>query len=417
MKPKEIMFIAGEASGDMLAAELVHALREELTSAEVSYTWDLQPLQTGLEPRFFGAGGPRMKEAGVELAFDMTEHSVIGPSDILRHYPKFRRIFESLLNLAVERQPDAIICVDFGTFNGRFAHAIRQYISSRSDWFHDWRPKIVQYVSPQVWASREGRAYRIARDFDLVLTLFDFEKKWYEERVPRLQVEFVGHPIVERYYNLTTKDRTMESSSSRPLLLLLPGSRVGELKRHLPVMLGALKLIRAKILGLRARMILPSESLTRRAKSYGVPSDLEVQTGGLAEALSQADAAIASTGTVTMECAYFGVPTVTLYKTFWLTFAIAKRIAKVKWATMPNLLRNEEIFPEFLQGDATPENISRATLDLLQNGGRREQIQKKLAEVIVSLGKPGSSRRAARAIVSLLEGSKSEVKDKVIFDF
>src|SRR4051812_7072961 len=170
MKPKSIMLIAGEASGDTLAAELVSALRRELTAAEVAYTADSQPLHTGLEPRFFGAGGPRMAAAGVELAFNLTEHSIIGvPS--LNSYLKARKRFNQLLQLAITRQPDVIIGVDYNYFNLRFAHAIRQYTNRHSGWFQTWKPKLVKYISPQVWASREGRAYQIARDYDLLLSI------------------------------------------------------------------------------------------------------------------------------------------------------------------------------------------------------------------------------------------------------
>src|SRR5262245_62145056 len=142
MKPSQIMLIAGEASGDLLAAELVGALRETLVADGSNYTPDLQPLKTALEPRFFGAGGPRMKAAGVELAVDLTQHSVTGFSDVGKNYFKFRRLFHQLLNLAIERQPDVIIGVDYGGFNLRFAHAVRQHVRARSDWFHGWQPKL-----------------------------------------------------------------------------------------------------------------------------------------------------------------------------------------------------------------------------------------------------------------------------------
>ena len=193
------MLIAGEASGDMLAAELVRALRQEFAEAEAIPTTDYQPLHTGLEPRFFGAGGPQMASAGVNLAFDMTAHAIIGLSEAMKNYLKFRRLFRQLFRLALERQPDAIICVDFSEFNRRFAHALRQYTRGHADWFHDWDPRIIRYISPQVWASREGRAFEMARDYDLVLSIFPFEKEWYAKRVPELRVEFVGHPIVDRY--------------------------------------------------------------------------------------------------------------------------------------------------------------------------------------------------------------------------
>ena len=197
MKPKTFMLIAGEASGDLLAAALVPALRAELAGVQSAPTTDYQPLQASLEPRFFGAGGPQMAAAGVELAFDMTEHSVIGLTEVLKNGLKFRRLFHQLRRLALERQPDAIVCVDFGGFNRRFARAIKQQVRSRLDWFHPWDPKVIQYVSPQVWASREGRAHQIARDYDLLLSIFPFEQDWYAKRVPQLPVEFVGHPMLD----------------------------------------------------------------------------------------------------------------------------------------------------------------------------------------------------------------------------
>jgi lipid-A-disaccharide synthase len=397
------MLIAGEASGDMLAAELVRALRQEFAEAEAIPTMDYQPLHTDLEPRFFGAGGPQMAAAGVDLAFDMTAHSVIGLTEALKHYFKFRRLLHQLFHLALERQPDAIICVDFSGFNRRFAQAIRRYTRRHADWFHDWDPKIIQYVSPQVWASREGRAWQMARDYDMVLSIFPFEKDWYARRVPRLRVEFVGHPIADRYGERPRAGEQRQEALVTPRLLLLPGSRASELARHLPVMTGALVLIRAQMPKLRVRMVLPTESLLRQAKALSLPVNWEVQVGGLPESLADADVAIASTGTVTTECAYFGVPTVALYKTSWSTWQIAKRIVKVKYAAMPNLLADEEIFPEFIQDAATPENIARATLELLRDEGRRERVKSRLVKVVASLGGPGAMRRAAHVIVETLK--------------
>ena len=400
------MVIAGETSGDVLAAELVRALRQELAELDSIPTTDYQPLLASLEPRFFGAGGPRMAAAGVDLAFDMTAHAVIGMSDVLKNYLKFRRLFHQLFQLALERQPDAVICVDFSGFNRRFAHAIRQYTRRRSDWFHDWNPRIIQYVSPQVWASREGRAYQVARDYDAVLSIFPFEKDWYAKRVPRLRVEFVGHPIAERYGVGRVTSSEGQGKKGAALVLLLPGSRPDELRRHLPVMLAALTLIRAQIASLRARMVLPNESLSQQAKALMLPINLEVQVGDLPDSLAEADVAIASTGTVTTECAYFGVPTVALYKTSWSTYQIARRIVKVKYLAMPNLLANEEVFPEFIQGAATPDNLARAALELLRDAGRRARVKAKLAEVVASLGGPGATQRAAHVIVETL-GAKA----------
>jgi lipid-A-disaccharide synthase len=377
------MLIAGEASGDLLAAELVSALHTQLPDA-----------------KFFGAGGSKMATAGVELAFDLTQHSVIGISDALKNYFKFRRLFNQLLALAIERKPDVIIGVDFGGFNLRFGHAIKEYV--RNDPFSKWNPKIIQFVSPQVWASRPGRANLLAADYDLLLSIFPFEKDWYAQRVPKLRVEFVGHPMVERMQKSEVRSQKSEALAASPTILLLPGSRADELRRHLPVMLGALKLIQEKLPGAKAKMVLPNPALKELAdKLSALQQNVEIQIGNLPEALAQADVAIASTGTVTMECAFFGVPTVTLYKTSWLTYQIGKRIVTVKSLTMPNLLANKEVFPEFVQNAAMPENIAGATLELLQNETRRKLIESQLVKVVSSLGQPGASQRAAAAILSL----------------
>jgi lipid-A-disaccharide synthase len=402
MSPKSFMLIAGEASGDLLAAELVSALREKIPSST---------LHPPPSPVFFGAGGARMASAGVELAFDLTQHSVIGISDVLKNYFKFRRLFNQLLALAIERQPDAVIGVDYGGFNLRFGHAVKEYV--RENPFANWNPKIIQFVSPQVWASRPGRANLLAADYDLLLSIFPFEKDWYAKRVPQLRVEFVGHPMAERFNSEGRVPRApgtekLGTRGARPSeILLLPGSRADELRRHLPPMLGALKLIREKLPAAKAKMVVPDEALKQLAdKLSALQSDAEIQIGNLPQALTQANVAIASTGTVTMECAFFGVPTVTLYKTSWSTYQIGKRIVKVKWLTMPNILADEEVFPEFVQGAATPGNIAGAALGLLQNEPRRIQIKKRLAEVVSSLGGLGANARAATTILSLFEAQR-----------
>jgi len=380
------MLLAGEASGDMLAAELVAALREQLPEAV-----------------FFGAGGSRLASAGVALAFDLTEHAVVGiPS--LGKYLKLRELGRQLLALAIKRQPDFIIGVDYGGFNLRFGHMAREYV--RENPFSTWKPRIIQFVSPQVWASRPGRADRLAADYDLLLSIIPFEKEWYAQRVPRLRVEFVGHPMIGRYANgelpRARRDSAGAAAAYRPpQILLLPGSRRSELRQHLTPMLGAVSMIRAKLPDANAKMVLPDPALALLARSLG--AKLDIQIGELPWALSEADVAIASTGTVTMECAYFGVPTVTLYKKPLLGLAFALRLITVDSFTMPNLLAGEEIYPEFLQGRLAAENLARAALDLLQNETRRAKMKSQLAAVIASLGPPGAPKRAAQAILSLLQ--------------
>jgi lipid-A-disaccharide synthase len=318
---------------------------------------------------------------------------------VLKNYFKFRRLFNQLLALAIERKPDVVIGVDYGGFNLRFGHAVKEYV--RNNPFSKWNPKIVQFVSPQVWASRPGRANLLAADYDLLLSIFPFEKDWYAQRVPNLRVEFVGHPMVERLKSEVTSQKS-EVLAASPKILLLPGSRKSELQRHLPVMLVALKLIQEKIPAVKAKMVLPNQGLKELAdRLSALQSGVEIQIGNLPQALADANVAIASTGTVTMECAFFGLPTVTLYKTSWFTYEIAKRIVTVKSLTMPNLLAGETVYPEFIQNDATPENISRAALELLQDELRRTKIKSQLAKIISSLGEPGAAGRAATAVLSL----------------
>lgn len=372
---RKFMIIAGEASGDTLGAELVKALRAT------------PPFENA---QFFGAGGAKLAAGGVELAFDLAAHAVVGIWEVLKNYGKFKGFFESLLKLAIDRQPDVIVLIDYPGFNLRFAKAIRERAAGLG-----WRPKVVYYVSPQIWAWHESRVHQIARDVDLMLAIFPFEKGWYAQRVPNFRVEFVGHPLIDRYAGTTAHPAPQRE------LLLLPGSRVRELRKHLPVMAQAVHLLRQSN-EFRCRMVLPSESLRKLAEEIAPLDGIELQTGNLAEALGRAAAAIASTGTVTMECAYFRVPTVALYRTSWSTHALGRRFIKVKYLAMPNLLADEQIYPEFIQHEATPENLARAAAELLNNQQKRAVIKSKLDEVIASLGGGGASQRAAHYIKSLL---------------
>ncbi len=395
------MIIAGEASGDALAAELVVALRSAFAERDAEFTSDAQPLRGSLDPRFFGVGGERMAAAGVEIIFDLAKNAVFG-LEALGRLLEYRRRFAELLRLAIAREPDLIVCVDFAGFNRRFAHAVKQRVRAQQRHaFVNWSPKIIQYVSPQVWASRPGRADKMAKDVDALLAIFPFEKAWYARRVPTMHVEFVGHPVVERYAAPLTGADKPAPSEAAPRLVMLPGSRRSELQRHLPILGEALNIIRATKPGVRAAMVL-SDSLASVARQIGVPAGIEIRSD-LAATLAQSDVAIAKSGTITLECAVFGLPTVAMYKTSALTYAVARRILTVKWIAMPNILANEEVFPEFVQHDATPESLARATLEFLNDPARRSSVQTKLREIVASLGGGGASRRAAEAVVRLME--------------
>jgi len=408
-KRLSFMLVAGETSGDALAAELVQALR---CSPQVQ--------AMPFPPEFFGAGGPRLAEAGAQLAVDLTQHAVIGLSDALKKYRQFKRIFDELFQLALGREPDAILCVDFSGFNLRFAHAVKQYLRARRETFLNWQPKLVQYVSPQVWASRPGRARQLERDVDLLLSIFPFEKAWYARHAPGLRVEFVGHPMVDRFAMDDLRwPRASAGETSianrKSLILLLPGSRIEELRRHLPVMMAAARLIQEARPDTLFQMALPNEKLKRLAEAQsGLPPQLEIQFGALPASLAKADLAIASTGTVTLECAHFGVPAVAIYRSSWSTYLIARLIVQVKYLAMPNLLAGEAIYPEFIQHQATAENITRAALELLTDRERRKTVKTKLAQVIKSLGGPGASERAAKAVLGLVEQGPFPIRASLV---
>jgi lipid-A-disaccharide synthase len=440
------MLIAGEASGDVHAAGLVEALRPRLTALmgarrppvsgeasggsgravsgegspsqhsdmiDVPAEEDLQPLRVPLAPRFFGAGGPHMAAAGVEVQVELASHAVFGLTEVVRELRKFRRFLRRLIELACRRQPDLIVLVDSAGFNRRFAAAIRRRVAARRGPFFNWSPKIVYYISPQVWASREGRAYQLARDVDLLLSIFPFEQEWYARRVPQLRVEFVGHPAGDRYAGWQRESPTGEGVR----ILLLPGSRVQEVRRHLPVMAEAIRLLSREV-PVRACMTFPNDRLlslaaslcpVRRGEGWPVaqakPGDgrpLVGCAGRLPELLSGADLALAKSGSVTLECAWFRVPAVVIYRVAWPTWIIARWLVRVPHVAMPNLLAGKRVYPELLQSAATPEAIAREALDLLRNERRRREMEVDLDRVLRSLGESGAYHRAADAIIRLL---------------
>ena len=339
-----------------------------------------------------------MAAAGVEILCDLTAHSVIGPADALRQLGRFRRAFRQLSEAARERTPDVVIGVDFGAFNLRFLKAITAMTRERSGPFQNWRPRRVQFVSPQVWASRAGRAREMPHILDQLLSILPFEKEWYARNAPGVRVDFVGHPLVDRHG--LPPAPPVRSPGQRPHLVLLPGSRSGELRRHWPVVAAAAQRVIEKT-GARCTLVLPHEA-ARSALPPGIPDPegLSIQIGNLTTTLADADVAIASTGTVTLECAWFAVPTIALYKTSWSTYQIGKRIIQVPFLAMPNLLAGKAVLPEFVQDAATSDALAEATLKLLTIPGALTEARKELVQVRQLLGPPGATERAAERILA-----------------
>lgn len=339
-----------------------------------------------------------MAAAGVEILCDLTAHSVIGPADALRQLGRFRRAFRQLSEAARERTPDVVIGVDFGAFNLRFLKAITAMTREHSGPFQNWRPRRVQFVSPQVWASRAGRAQEMPHILDQLLSILPFETEWYARNAPGVRVDFVGHPLVDRHG--LPPAPPVRSPGQRPHVVLLPGSRSGELRRHWPVVVAAAQRVIEKT-GARCTLVLPHEA-ARSALPAGIPDPqgLSVQIGNLAATLADADVAIASTGTVTLECAWFAVPTIALYKTSWSTYQIGKRIIQVPFLAMPNLLAGKAVLPEFVQDAATSDALAEATLKLLTTPGALTEARKELIQVRQLLGLPGATERAAERILA-----------------
>lgn len=386
---KRFMVVAGEPSGDTLAAELVRALQQH-----PSFT------QAPFPPKFFGAGGSKMAEAGVDIAFDLTRHAVFGFVDVIKQYLEFQRLFNRLIKLAEERQPDVFIGVDYSGFNRRLAHALKERARAQSGPFANWDPKFVQFVSPQVWASRPGRAYQLEDDLDLLLSIVPFEKDWYANKTPRLHVEYVGHPIVDRLKMFREKRRLASLNQDKPVVLLLPGSRRKEVARHLEVMLAAAAQIKTQVPA-EFRIILPNENLAEMARPLITDSAIKVQIGGLSEALCEATIAIASSGTVTTECAFMQVLTVVLYKLSAPEYEIGKRIVTVNYIALVNLIAGKGIFPEFIQQAATVDNLTTAALLWLKNPLEREKAVQELQPVLETFGTGGAAVRGADAIAKL----------------
>ncbi len=421
--PNQVMLIAGEESGDRLGAELIQAWKEkEKESARRTLTGTTN---------FFGAGGPLMRHAGMEVAEELTQHAVVGLFEVLKHYGTFRAIFHWLLELSLSRKPEAIILIDYPGFNLRFAKALRQRIriAQERDPSFTWNPKIVFYVSPQLWAWKASRAKQMERDLDLVLSIFPFEKDWYANRAPNLPVTFVGHPIVDRFAdtpicepvgvdqsNSDKKDGKGNQNTPKPHLLLLPGSRKREITLHTEPVAQAVEEIKKLYPEARFKWIFPNQA--RKEQALGIldkinlppnANDTKVvyQIGDLYSALRTADLAIASSGTVTLECAYFRVPTVVIYRTHPWTFWIGKRIVKTPYLAMPNILCGKEVFPEYLQDDLTSEALSGAVNDWLSHPGKVLAIREELNQMAINLGQTGAKNRVVEAILQLFQRKSS----------
>lgn len=359
----EIFISAGDPSGDWHGAELLRALR----AADPSL-------------KLLALGGPLMRRVADDFVEDLASLGVAGFWEPVARLPFFFRLRARVKRLLRERQPAAVVCVDFYGFNRWVLQAA-----------HDLGIPAFYYISPQVWASRPGRIEVLKRLVRRMLVIFPFEEKVYREAgVP---VTFVGHPMLGKLPS------PPDERAPGPLRIgLLPGSRGAELRRHLPVMLETLSRLRRGHPGLAAS-VFAAPSLEDSVYADAVAQGVRVvrETGYVTRAAL--DLALCSSGTATLENALLGVPMVVVYRLSWPTYWIARSLIRVPYISMANLLAGRALVPELIQDQATAENVARTAEEILADAGRLATLRQELAAVRRSLGEPGAPDRAARIIL------------------
>lgn len=376
MPPTTLLLSAGEASGDMYAAQLAAELKKRL-DAEI-----------------FGLGGPQMRAAGVDVVTDYHEVSVVGITEILGHLPSLIRAMRRLVSEARRRKPALAIVTDFPGFHLRLARKLKP-LGIRN----------VYFICPQFWAWRPWRARLIRRRFALALCIFPFEEKFFADAgVP---VKFIGHPLVGQVRAMRNREEFCAEHGldpAKPMVAILPGSRRGELAQHLPLLYAACERIRAA-----GPVQFVVAAAPGRASSLrdGWPPELHVRVveGQTYDALAAADASIVSSGTATVEAALLGAPMVVVYRVTPLTALLAKPLVRTSYFSMVNLIAGRSVVPELIQAQFTPDNVVAEILKLLQEPAAREAMRQDLAKVRGLLGPPGALERAASAIADLLQGS------------
>lgn len=371
------MVVAGEMSGDMHAADLVRAARARHP--------DL---------RFFGIGGDHLRAAGMEILVDAREMAVLGLWEVLKRYRHLKGVFDAMVKVAAERRPDAVLLVDYPGFNLRFAAALRKL-----------GLRVVYYVCPQVWAWHRSRIGQMAKLIDRLLVIFPFEVDVFAGT--GLRVEFVGHPLVD-------EARAAMSRPPVPLpwpgdipVALLPGSRRQEIERILPLQCAAAAELERRVPGCGFLVASPSTEVehlvrARLGQMADKPSRLAVVTGSTREVLRQARAALVKSGTSTLEAALMGCPMIVTYRAATITYHIGKRLVRVPYLGMVNLIAGRELCPEFIQDAAQPGPMAAALVPLLADTPQRAAMLEGLSDVRVKLGGGGAAGRAAEALLEEL---------------
>jgi lipid-A-disaccharide synthase len=373
-RPLKIMISAGEASGDRLGAGLAHSLLR---------------LHPGVE--ILGMGGDEMAEAGVRIVQHASEVAVVGFVEVIRHLPTIRRAMARLEATLQAERPDVLVPIDFPDFNLRLAARAKAA-----------GVPVVYYVSPQVWAWRRGRVRAMRELLRRMLVLFPFESVFYEaERVP---ATFVGHPAAASHVRAARGELLprLALDPGRPVVALLPGSRVGEAGRLLPILLDAARVLRSTHPAIQCAVpraaTIPSGFLERLAARAGIDASV-IDATAYPGILEVADVGAVASGTATLDAALAGLPFVAVYRMQPLSYLIAKALVRVDHIALPNLVAGGRIVPELVQGACTPDAIAEALRGFLDDPRRADALREGLSSVRVRLSGDGAFDRAASAVL------------------
>lgn len=378
------MLVCGEPSGDLLGAQLMAGLKQA----------------SGGDVEITGVGGPAMTAQGLKSLYPLDATAVMGLREVVPAIPAILRRVREASDFALRTRPDAVVLIDSPDFTHRIAQRLKRI---------DPSIRAINYVAPQVWASRAYRARKMARYFDLVLALLPFEAPFFERY--GLKSVFVGHPVIERAARMTGGAAFRARHGIAPeakLLAVLPGSRTSEIRFILPVFREAVAKIAARVPGLITVLpTVPHVAARVRAATQGWPAPLVLLENDDEKYASfdAADVALAASGTVTTELALAGTPMVVGYKVGGLTYALASLIMNVRHITLVNVLLGREAVPEFVQSRCTPENLAGAVIPLMTDKGAALHERGDLDAAVALLGKGGEapSLRAARAILEFVK--------------
>lgn len=370
------MISAGEASGDLHAANLIRSMRKQ---------WD--------DLFFCGIGGAAMRQAGAKIIVDADQLSVVGITEVLARLPAILNGLDAAKKILLSRLPDILILIDFPDFNFRLAAVAKQQ-----------GIPVFYYITPQVWAWRKRRIYTIKRLVDRAAVILPFEEDFFRQHgVP---VSFVGHPLLDSGYEYLPAPSAHPQPANQPVIGFLPGSRTREIRKLLPTMLNAAVVIgsqhnQVRFLVSRAPSVSP-EVFDQIAGQFSGRVNFEVVTDKVDVILNQATLVVAASGTVALEAALTGTPMIVVYRVSALSYWLGKLLVRLQHVSLVNLIAGKEVIPELLQGDATPESIAAHALVLLNDKDKRQHVRAELLAVREKLGGGGASDRAAGIALEML---------------